>query len=180
MAVIALTAAPQARAQATSTASKSTALSLFAGGTYSNPQYGPYYNKGVTVGGNIVHYVSHYVEPSLEGRINITSGTDVGERTYLIGLRAQTNLSIVHPYGDALIGGGNLHFNLSNGQSYSTSDSTVFSYGGGADIDVFRQYQLKLDLQQQHWLLGDQPFQPWLAMVGVTYRFRFRGYVNSR
>jgi outer membrane autotransporter protein len=71
-----------------------------------------------------------------------------------------------------------VRFNLANGQNYTTADSTVFSYGGGLDVDVFRQYQLKLDMQQQYWLLGDQPFKPWIATVGVTYRFHFRDYIH--
>jgi hypothetical protein len=179
---IALAAAalsPYARAQASATATKANAISAFAGGTYSNPQYGPYYDKGFSFGGNLVQHVNRYIDPSLEARFNFTSGTDASERTYLVGLRAQTDISIVHPYGDILIGAGTLTFNLSNGQSYAAPRSTVFSYGGGADIDVFRQYQLKLDIQQQHWLLGDQPFHPWLAMVGVTYRFHFRDFVKQ-
>lgn len=176
LALTALAATPRAHAQASATASKANDISIFAGGTYSNPQYGPYYDKGFSFGGNIVHHVNRFVDPSLEARFNFTSGTDASERTYLVGLRAQTAVYRLHPYGDFLIGAGTLRFNLSNGQNYSAPSSTVFSYGGGLDIDVFRQYQLKLDMQQQHWLLGDQPFNPWIAMVGVTYRFHFRDF----
>jgi hypothetical protein len=170
---------PRAHAQAMPTAAKQNSISVFAAGTYSNPQYGPYYDQGITFGANIVQHLRHRIDPSIEGRVNITSGTDVGERTLLGGLRVQTSFRALHPYGDFLIGGGNIHFNLSNGQTYVTGDSTVFSYGGGLDIDVFRQYQLKLDIQQQDWKLGDAPFKPWIAAVGVTYRFHFRDYIKQ-
>ncbi len=170
---------PRANAQAMPTASKENSISVFAGGTYSNPQYGPYYDKGLTFGANIVEHLRHRIDPSIEGRVNITTGTDVGERTYLGGLRVQTSLRAIHPYGDFLIGGGNIHFKLSNGQTYVNGYSTVFSYGGGVDIDVYRQFQLKLDMQQQDWMLGDAPFKPWIAMAGVTYRFHFRDYIKQ-
>jgi len=170
-------AAPRARAQAIPTAEKANDISAFAGGSYSNPEYGTYYNTGFTFGANLVqHHLNRHLDPSIEARFNLTSGTDVNEKTYLVGLRAQTAYHILHPYGDFLIGGGNIRFNLSNGQTYTTNNATVLSYGGGLDLDVYRQYQLKLDIQQQHWLLGDQPFQPWIALVGVTYRFHFRDY----
>jgi hypothetical protein len=160
----------RAAAQATSPAYKTNSISVFAGGTYSNPQYGPYYDKGVTFGANFIQHLRHGWEPSIEGRININNGTDAGEKTYLVGIRAQKAvLTHLHPYGDGLIGGGNVRFNLANGQNYTTAD---------LDVDVFRQYQLKLDMQQQYWLLGDQPFKPWIATVGVTYRFHFRDYIH--
>jgi len=174
--IAALLSASHARAQAVPTAAKANDLSVFAGGSYSNPEYGPFYDKGISFGANLVEHLNRHVDPSLEARFNLTSGTDVNEKTALVGVRAQTTYHVLHPYGDFLIGGGNIKFNLSNGQSYTTNNSTVLSYGGGLDLDVYRQYQLKLDIQQQHWLLGDQPFQPWIAVVGVTYRFHFRDY----
>jgi hypothetical protein len=180
LALLAAVLAHRGSAQALPAAAKANSISVFAGGTYSNPEYGPYYNKGISFGANFVQHLRHGLDPSLEGRINITNGTDVSEKTFLGGVRVQeTFLTHLHPYGDGLIGGGNIRFNLSNGQSYTTADSTVFSYGGGLDIDVFRGFQLKLDMQQQHWLLGDQPFNPWIGMAGVTYRFHFRDYVRQ-
>jgi hypothetical protein len=166
----------RADAQAMPTASKSNDISAFVGGTYSNPQYGPEQDKGITFGANLIEHLHFPVSPSIEGRANITSGTYIGERSYLGGLRAQGDvLHYLHPSGDFLVGGGDLHFDLSSGQTYVTSLTTVYSYGGGVDVDAYRQFQLTLDVQQQSWSIGT-PFHPWIAMVGVTYRLRFRDY----
>jgi hypothetical protein len=172
--------APRAAAQAMPTASKTMDISAFAGFDYSNPEYGPDKNTGFTFGANVTRYYNLPVELSIEVRANLTNGTDVSERTYLIGLRAQGNvLHSLHPYGDILFGIGDIHFNLSDGSTYIGDNSTVFNYGGGVNIDAYRQFQLKLDIQRQSWSLGHgsgNTFSPYIAMVGVTYRFHFRDY----
>jgi hypothetical protein len=169
-----------AHAQARATASKANDISAFGGYTYSNPEYGPDYNQGITAGVNFVQHVHRIpIDPSFEARVNFTSGTDVAERTYLFGIRAQTHGYFhLHPYGDFLVGPGTIKFNLSNGTSYTSDSSTVYNYGAGVDIDTFRQFQLKLDFQRQHWALGQttNPFQPIIGLVGITYRFHFRDY----
>jgi hypothetical protein len=178
--LVTLSMGARLRAQALPTASKTNSISAFGGYTYSNPEYGSYYDQGVTFGANFVQHLSRIpLDPSFEARVNLTSGTDVNERTYLFGLRAQAHGYFhVHPYGDFLVGPGNIKFNLSNGSSYTTDNSTVYNYGAGVDIDTFRQFQLKLDFQRQHWALGQPsvPFQPIIGLVGITYRFHFRDY----
>ncbi len=90
-----------ADAQAMPTASKSNDISAFVGGSYSNPQYGPEQDKGITFGANLIEHLHFPVSPSIEGRANITSGAYIGERSYLGGLRVQGDvLHYLHPYGD--------------------------------------------------------------------------------
>jgi hypothetical protein len=172
---------PRAHAQAMPTASKSNDISAFAGYSYANPMYGPDYDHGFSFGANFVHHLPHFpIDPSIEARINLLSGADVSERSYLFGVRAQTlGYFHVHPYADFLVGAGDIYFHLTNGSTYISDNSLVYNYGGGFDIDVYKQYQLKIDMQSQNWSIGHgsgDNFNPWIGMVGVTYRLHFRDY----
>jgi hypothetical protein len=165
-------------AQASSTASRGIGISAFGGYIYSNPEYGPAKNSGGAVGFNITKFIKFPVQPALEFRGNLTNGTYVKEKTYLVGVRGQADvLRVLHPYVDFLIGTGTIHFNLSNGDGYTGDNSTIYDFGGGVDIDLVRHFQLRADLQEQHWSLGSSPsFTPVLFLIGVNYNFHFKDY----
>ena len=161
-------------AQASNTASKAAAISVFAGLNVSDPAYGPNRNTGVSLGANYTRYLRFPVQPSVEVRANFSNGTYANERSYLFGLRALVPVGRFEPYADFLVGPGNIHFPLNVG--YTGDNSTVYDYGGGVDVPVFRNFALKLDVQAQHWNTGEFTFTPILGTVGISYRIPFRAH----
>ncbi len=166
--------AQKACAQASTTASKAAAVSVFAGFTVSDPAYGPNRNTGVSLGVNYTRYLRFPVQPSVEVRANFSNGSYANERSYLFGVRALVPVGRFEPYADFLVGPGNIHFPLNVG--YTGDNSTVYNYGGGVDVPLYRDFALKLDVQAQHWNTGEFTFTPVLGTVGVSYRIPFRAH----
>ena len=167
------TLAVSADAQAGTTASRSADISLFAGAQIAHPAYGTGDAGGVAFGLDYTRFFPHLpVQPSLELRLNTNRNTLVHEDSYLVGLRAAHPFGRVVPYVDFLIGAGTIHF--PQNVFYTSDNSVVPSYGGGIDLTVTRNFDLKLDLQGQHWNTGDHKFTPTLGTVGVVYHIPFR------
>jgi hypothetical protein len=177
-----LAVAPRCRAQDVPTASKTFDLSAFAGYQFVDPAYGPDNNHGVGFGFNATRYFELPFEPSIEARVNLTNGTDVKERTYLLGFQAKkTFFTHYHPYIDVLAGRGTIHFNTT-ASGYIGDNSIVYNYGGGLDIDLVHHLQLRVDYQRQLWSLGQEvnSFAPNLLLLGVHYTIPFRDYKSQR
>jgi opacity protein-like surface antigen len=175
------------RAQATSTASRSLDLAAFGGYTGARPDYGPYHDQGMGFGIDVTRYFHLPIVPSLEGRGNFLSGTAVSQKTFLVGLRAEYPLGHrLHPYANFLVGAGTMHFKFIPG--YTSDNSTVYSYGGGIDVDIVHNIQLKVDGQYQSWNLGKSggnpngPFTltPEVLLFGVEYHIPFRPLNKQR
>jgi opacity protein-like surface antigen len=178
--VLALASPSRSLAQAGATASRGAGISAFGGYINSNPEYGSARNTGEAFGLNLIKFLKLPVNPSLEGRYNRDNGTYAQETSTLGGIRLQTDALHafkVHPYVDFLIGSGTIHFNT-NSPGYTSDNSTVYNFGGGVDIDLIHNFQLKADYQYQHWKLGQESdaFTPNLILIGVTYQFHFRDY----
>ncbi len=160
-------------AQARSTASRSADISVFAGGQFANPAFGPQNSGGVAFGLDYTRYIQRLpVDLALELRANFNSNSLLSEHSYLVGLRAAHTFGRITPYVDFLIGPGNIHFPLNT--FYTGDNSIVPSYGGGLDLTFTHSFDLKLDLQGQHWNTGETTFTPTLGTVGVVYHIPFR------
>ncbi len=174
---------PRCAAQADPTASKTSEISAFGGYENIDPAYGPDRNNGEGFGLNFTRYFARLpIDPSIEARVNLTNGTDVKERTYLLGLQAKkTFFTHYHPYVDFLAGTGTIHFNT-RASGYIGDNSIVYNYGGGVDIDLVHNVQLRVDYQRQLWSLGQETtsFSPSLFLFGVNYVIPFRDYKNQR
>lgn len=172
------------RAQALPTATRSADISVFAGFLTDTPDYGPYRNNGVSAGVDYTRYIRLPIEPSIELRTNIADGKTVNERTYLFGPRValrlpQRSLRRFHPYADLLVGIGDIHFNFNN-NGYLGDNSTVYSYGGGVDIDLVRHFQARFDFNGQHWKTGrNVTYTPNLILFGVVYHIPFRPHIRQ-
>ena len=183
---------PPLHAQALVTASKAAEITAFGGYMYSNPDYGFNSYKGFVGGANFTMFRHWWVDPSIEARFDYTAGTGISEHAFLVGPRAQKDYGRFHPYIDFLVGEGHISYNPP--PSFSPNDhgdgGINLTYGGGADIDVVRNFSLKVDFQQQNWNLGTNiPFQPdgsnytltpRTLSVGVTYHFPFSGLNHQR
>lgn len=164
-------------AQATTSAAKTEDISVFAGVELANPEYGPNDNSGVALGADFTRYFRHLpVQPSLELRANLNYGTYADERSVLVGLKAGYQYHRFDPYVDFLVGPGFIHYPLNI--NYTDDNSVVYSYGGGIDVDLLRNFSLKLDLQQQRWNTDTFTFKPVVGVIGVTYHIPFRSQVG--
>jgi hypothetical protein len=182
-----LATASTIQAQAPPTAQKIGDLSAFVLYTRLTPDYGPTTNNGVTLGLDYTRYTRWWVKPSIEVRGKIANGSTVDERSFGGGIRAVKPIRIFRPYADFLISAGSINFHqidpyiLPNGQPY-TSDSTVtYSFGGGLDIDLSRNFSMRGDYQSERWHLDKNPATPldltpsgW--SLGMVYRIPFRSF----
>jgi opacity protein-like surface antigen len=177
-----LAQAPRCAAQADPTAFKTSDISAFGGYENIDPAYGPDRNNGEGFGLNFTRYFPRLrVDPSIEARVNLTNGTDVKERTYLLGLQAKkTYFTHYHPYVDFLAGTGTIHFNT-RASGYVGDNSIIYNFGGGVDIDLVHNFELRVDYQHQLWSLGQETnsFAPNLFLFGVNYTIPFRDYKNQ-
>jgi len=169
--------------QAVSTADRKAEISVFAGGSIVQPQPDLYKNNqtAYVFGADYTRFINRfYVNPSLEVRALISPiEEEVGEDVYSGGLKVDHKYRMIHPYGDILFGYGKIKFNQENfyygyHDGWKDDDSVVLTYGGGADIDVWRNYGVKVDYQGSHWNTGGNViFHPKSLNFAVVYRFRF-------
>jgi hypothetical protein len=174
-----------ALAQGDATATRTAALSAFGGYTNSNSDYARSRNSGGTVGVDFTRYFRWRVIPSLEIRGNYTTGPQLKEESILFGPRLQMDLHRFHPYADVFYGGTKIIFQFPPEPGYTYDISSAISVGGGVDIDVIRDFQAKIDFQQEFMNFGpegivpnnaDFTLTPSLLTVGVVYRIPFRGH----
>jgi hypothetical protein len=172
-----LACATHLAAQATPTATAPLDASFFAGYTRIYPDYGRPTDSGISFGFDLTHNFKFPIVPSLEARSNLANGSIVDERTYLFGVRAEPKLrGRFHPYGDFLIGPGNLHYVYPTSYpGYVGDNSVVKSIGGGIDFDVYFHFQVKADVQYQFWNFGSNyTLTPTTYMLGINYHLRSR------
>src|ERR1035441_9994153 len=133
-----------------------------------SPDWGLTRNLGYTVGVDYTRFIRSIVQPSLELRMTGANGTTVNERSYTGGLKLQTAIHRVHPYATLLAGYGTIAFNYPNGR-YTGDNGTIFSYGGGVDLNVTSQWKARVDFVQQHWNLDQAILTPTIFGIGIAY-----------
>jgi len=165
---------PALYAQATTTASKTTDVSVFAGFSSVTPDYSEQRDTGLTFGANATRYFKFPVKPGIETRFTLSHGPIVNENFLLLGPRAQYDIKRFHPYADFLFGRGSIGYNFAN-PTNASSGGFVKSPGIGVDIDVFRNFQVKLDYQHEMWNLGtNYSLSPNVVTFGVTWHIPFK------
>lgn len=146
-----------AGAQASFAATQQLSLSAFGGVTGNWTALEGGRNVGITAGVDLALPTYHRYRPVLEGRgtYPIKDGSIDAQKEVLGGLRVERQYTRWHPYVDFLIGRGQM--NYKNGGftygafTYLSSTSTVYSGGGGLDVDVTRHLAIRGDIQVQRW-----------------------------
>jgi hypothetical protein len=172
-----------AAAQAFPTAAQPLQLSAFgaASGVFTGLEGGK--NFSITAGGDLGLPVWHGLRPVVEVRATypMDRGLIAAEKDALGGLRVNFLLGRrIHPYGDFLVGRGEVDYRLGyifGDTIYDVTTTWVYSPGAGVDYDLTDRLSLKVDAQFQHW--GDAPtasgsIYSSVGTVGVVYRFNFR------
>ena len=168
------------QAQTSAVASKTTDISIFAGYQTLQPDYAYNRDNGFVVGADITRYLTYKVDPSLEIRYNYTPGPYVSEKSFEAGIRVQTDYKRFHPYVDFLGGVATVNFaKIYGNPNYTNSSGGTFSTGGGVDFDVYHNFQIKVDYQQQYMYFSQNiTLTPRPLSVGVTYRIPFRPHID--
>jgi hypothetical protein len=175
-----------AAAQALATASRSFAMAPFAQGTYmTQPGYSQPANLGFAAGLDIAPPISFgALRPSVELRVTADSGSAAREYTYTPGIKLATVIHGIRPYATVLGGAGTVYFDHPSVQGhkglYAHDSSPMLSLGGGAEFDISRVWQLRLDYTRQFWALNQNfvanlPLGPSAFSIGASYRVRPRG-----
>ena len=162
-----------AAAQARLTADKRADVSVFAGGSSVDADYGSDRQMGYLFGADYTRFMHFFLAPSVEVRGSISPiGDAVGENVFSGGLKLQHTFRRYQPYADFLIGYGSIKFAPS--LRYVADSSVVYTYGGGVDIYALRHFSVKLDLQTSNWNTGENvTYSPNAVSVGVVYHIPF-------
>jgi len=177
-----------ARGQAMPTASQGSNLSVFGGatGVYTGIDRGR--NLGITAGAYYTIGGFFGFRPAVEvrGTYPIHDGHVDDQKSILAGVRVERPIRRFHPYGDFLIGRGEINYisTFAIGfDEYIRTDSTVYSPGAGFEYDLTRHFAFRADAQDQHW---DTPVtnsgSAWAKQgtLAVTYRFDFNRHWKQR
>ncbi len=169
--------------QSHATASKTSGLGIFAGGSYVKPGLGRPAQGGFLFGLDYTSYLfpHFYLVPSLEARGTISPKTgsasdDVGENTFGGGIRVDHTYSRYTPYADFLISAGTIKYGApapnGHGGLTNSNNSFVLSYGGGVDIRIVHYLAAKVDVQGSRWNTNPDvspTFHPAQIGFGVVY-----------
>jgi hypothetical protein len=171
-------------AQRQAPATRQLDLSAFAGatGTFTDVRGGK--NLGITAGLDLTYLHFRILQPSLEvrGTYPIHEGTIDSQKNILVGPKVEHAFGRLHPYADFLIGRGEIDyalgvFNVGN-LTYVSTISTVYAFGGGLDYRASRHFDVKGDVQYQHWdtptdIVPSGTIHPVALTLGGVYHFDF-------
>jgi hypothetical protein len=180
--------AQAARGQAMPTASQGSNLSVFVGATGVYTGIGGGKNLGITAGADYSIHSFFGFRPAVEvrGTYPIHDGYIDYQKSILGGVRLERPIRRFHPYGDFLIGRGEIDYinpPVIGFQQYIRTASTVYSPGAGFEYDLTPHFAFRADAQDQHW---DTPVNAsgsaWAKQgtLAVTYRFDFNHHWKQR
>lgn len=135
------------------------------------------WNQGFTVGGDFRLGRFAWGQPALDARYTRSTGNYAGEDTIMAGPEIHYQWSRLRPYGDYMIGKGNIHYN-----GGFNDDSIVNEFGGGVDYHWNFRWSIRLiDFQYQLWNLGTHHYQPGLlpGQPGYTFSTKLEPYTIS-
>ncbi len=188
--VVSASLAGSAWGQAAPTATAGLQLSAFAGATGDYTGIGLGKNLSITAGVDATLRPFFGLFPGVEvrGTYPMDKGDVAGQKNVLGGLVVGRHLGWIQPYGDILVGRGEIDFvtpypNPSDTEVYVQTASTVISPGAGANLFFSSHFALKADFQFQHY---DSPVTTSGSVyskaftVGLTYRLPFGGLGHGR
>ena len=176
--------------QASATAAAGVQLSAFGGinGTYTGVELGK--DLGITAGFDATFRQVFGFHPALEvrGTFPVDKGSIDGQKNVLAGLVMEKHLGRIQPYGDILVGRGEIDFvtpypNPDDSEVYVQTASAVISPGAGANLFFTDHLALKADFQFQHY---DSPVTASGSVyskaftLGLTYRLPLGGLGHGR
>jgi hypothetical protein len=114
------------------------------------------WNQGISGGADFRLGRFIFGQPALGTRFTYSKGTFANERTFMFGPELHYIYKKFRPYGDFMIGPGNLTYH-----SGQTDNSIVYEFGGGVDYHKNRTLNFRMvDFQYQLWDLGNHYYPP--------------------
>jgi hypothetical protein len=113
-------------------------------------------NQGFAAGADFRLGRFVFGQPALGARYTYSTGTYGKQKTFLVGPELHYIYKHFRPYGDFLIGPGNITY-----RTGQTDNSIVYEFGGGVDYHRSRKLNFRLiDFQYQLWDLGNHFYPP--------------------
>jgi opacity protein-like surface antigen len=172
----------RALAQSTPAATQQLQLSAFVAGTGTFTDLSGGKNLGITAGVDItvLHFRAFRPAAEFRGTYPVYGGTISSQKNFLIGPKVEYPIGRLHPYVDFLIGRGGIDY-LRGGYVYGdvkylSSNTVVYSPGGGLDYNLTHNLAVKFDFQYQHWDTPAAPsgsIHPKAITLGGVYVFDF-------
>ncbi len=114
------------------------------------------WNQGFAAGADFRLGRFVFGQPAVGARFTYSTGTFGKQRTLVFGPELHYIYRRFRPYGDFLIGPGNLTY-----KSGQTDNSIVYEFGGGVDYHKNRTLNFRMvDFQYQLWDLGNHYYPP--------------------
>jgi hypothetical protein len=116
-------------------------------------------------------------QPAVGARFTYSTGTFGKQRTVVFGPELHYIYRRFRPYGDFLIGPGNITY-----KTGQTDNSIVYEFGGGVDYHKNRKLNFRLvDFQYQLWDLGNHYYPPGFlpGQPGVYIDTKLKPYTLS-
>ena len=159
--------------QASPVATRVTNGQIGLGFSMANPDFG---GNTLLKGGSIYGSLDFGQYIGIEGEIHdlkIITPRDIGESSYLLGVRAGFDRRRFHPYGKALAGLGNFSFNKPSYGSNSSSTHRMLAFGAGLDYRASRKINVRIfDIEFQRWPgFGAHGLTPVVGTSGLAYSF---------
>jgi hypothetical protein len=135
------------------------------------------WNQGGSAGADFRLGRFVFGQPSLGVRFTYSTGTFGKQRTIVFGPELHYIYKKFRPYGDFLIGPGNITYK--NGQ---TDNSIVYEFGGGVDYHKSPKLNFRIiDFQYQLWDLGNHYYPPGFlpGQPGVYVDTKLKPYTLS-
>jgi hypothetical protein len=159
--------------QALPAASRSLSFEAGAGVSFANPDYSNKYIKGITAFGSADFRKGLGVDVEYHDT-NIITPADIGEQTFLAGLRYGVHKRKFYPYVKGLAGIGTFSFQQGYYAKASSSHYSVFALGGGIEYHATPHISIRLiDMEYQEWTtFSPSNLTPIVYTIGAAYRFR--------
>jgi len=178
-----------ALAQASPAAIQPLQLSVFGGFTGTDTGLASGKSLGLTGGADLRFPPLHGLDPSLEFRGTYAIANDGidSQKSVLGGVKVAAHFGRLYPYGNFLLGRGEINYGSSGYQVpgrpifYTQSSSIVLSPGGGLDLNLSKQFALKFDLQVQRYttpVTATGHIYATSGTVGIVYRFDFNHHTK--
>jgi hypothetical protein len=135
------------------------------------------WNQGFSAGADFRLGRFIFGQPALGTRFTYSNGTYGKQRTFVFGPELHYIYRRFRPYGDFLIGPGNITY-----KSGQTDNSIVYEFGGGLDYHKSRRLNFRvIDFQYQLWDLGSHYYPPGFlpGQPGVTLDTKLKPYTLS-
>jgi len=177
--------------QAAPTATAGVQLSTFAGATGAFTGVGLGKNLAITAGADATfrpYFLGLYPSLEVRGTYPVDKGNIASEKNVLGGLQLARHLGRLRPYGDILVGRGEVKYdppraNATGTELYVQTASLVISPGAGCDVRLSEQFDFKGDFQFQKYKTPVEASGSTYAKdftVGFVYRLPFGGLGHGR